>query len=106
MQHLPLCKETRSLKHYASYVSFSYVRFSLIVTHQQIYLNEKPELVGTVIHPNVLILREEISDEVEEAKDQLAKQSARFVELQRKKLEEPGQHCLACSLDERLRFSL
>lgn len=71
---------------------------------QQTYLNENPGLVNTIIHPNVLILREEISDEVEEAKDQLAKQSARFVELQQKKLEEPGQPWLYCSLGEIQRF--
>ncbi|KAF8340348.1 IKI3 family-domain-containing protein [Cantharellus anzutake] len=55
------------------------------------YLHAKPELVTTIIHPNVLVLREEIGDEIDEARDQLAKQSSRFVELQRKKLEEPGQ---------------
>ena len=56
----------------------------------QTILNSVSELVTDIIHPGALESRVQLTDEINEMRDQLRKQINRLRELRLKKVEEPG----------------
>lgn len=53
-------------------------------------MKRKPELLEEVIHPGALDSRAQISEDLNEMKEQLQKQFDRLLELRIKRVEEPG----------------
>lgn len=67
-----------------------YIFLVVISDRLQATLHDRLDLVESLVHSGALTVAEDIEEELTETSEQLVRQTARYEELQKKKLEEPG----------------